>query len=180
MFQSGNQEEAITRAEYLATRANDDDATYLYTQVLGFMYMKNGNYGRAIPLIERARNLAPKNKQCPPLQTISLIFGWSFNRPDIATQQRLCETLYAEGRTTEVVEILLNIVKTSDEEIQVNKATTDWIANFTKKCATTLESVGDETFRYVNHDDATTQYSTVLTLSRLFIMRSRVRAAKGL
>ncbi|KIN93449.1 hypothetical protein M404DRAFT_36093 [Pisolithus tinctorius Marx 270] len=37
VFESGNQEEAILRVEYLATRAhkdNDDDATYLYTQVL--------------------------------------------------------------------------------------------------------------------------------------------------
>ncbi|KIO01651.1 hypothetical protein M404DRAFT_729448 [Pisolithus tinctorius Marx 270] len=91
------------------------------------MYMKNGDYGRAIPLIERARSLAPKDKQCPPLVTISLIFGWSFNEPDIVAQQQLCETLYAEERAAEAVEILLNIIGTSDEEILRSKSTADWI-----------------------------------------------------
>ncbi|KAI6144211.1 hypothetical protein BKA82DRAFT_2383267 [Pisolithus tinctorius] len=188
VFESGNQEEAIMRVEYLATRAhkdNDDDATYLYTQVLGVMYMKMGNYGCAIPLIERAKNLAPKRERCPPLVTISLIFGWSFNGLDIVAQQRLCETLYAEGRTAEAVEILLNIIRTSDEEVQGSKETSDWIADFTKKCIATLEHVGNEAFGSVKDDDIITQYSSVLSLSSpspagLFITRSRARAAKGL
>ncbi|KAI6144223.1 hypothetical protein BKA82DRAFT_4175783, partial [Pisolithus tinctorius] len=188
VFESGNQEEAILRVEYLATRAhkdNDDDATYLYTQVLAFMYMQMGNYGRTIPLIERAKNLAPKREQCPPLVTISLIFGWSFNGLDIVAQQRLCETLYAEGRTAEAVEILLNIIRTSDEENQGGKATSDWIADLTKKCVATLEHVGNEACGLVKDDDIITQYSSVLSLSfpnpaGLFITRSRARAAKGL
>ncbi|KAI6047019.1 hypothetical protein EDC04DRAFT_954766 [Pisolithus marmoratus] len=183
VFESGNQEEAITRVEHLATRANcdnDDNATYLYTQVLGAMYMKKGNYGRAIPLVERAKNGVSKDIQCPSLETISLIFGWSFSGLSIVAQQGLCETLYAEEGTAEAVEILLNIVTTSYEEIQGNQAISDWIADFAKKCAMTLEHVGDETFRSVQHDDAITQCSTVLPLSRLFIMRSRARAAKGL
>ncbi|KIK17922.1 hypothetical protein PISMIDRAFT_209773 [Pisolithus microcarpus 441] len=35
--------------------------------------MKKGDYGHAIPLIEGVKNLAPKNKQYPPLMTISLL-----------------------------------------------------------------------------------------------------------
>ncbi|KIO04802.1 hypothetical protein M404DRAFT_540724 [Pisolithus tinctorius Marx 270] len=69
VFESGNKEEGIARAEYLSTTANgdnDDEATYLYTQVLGAMYLKKGSYGRAIPLIERAKSLAPKDEHCPP------------------------------------------------------------------------------------------------------------------
>ncbi|KAI5989190.1 hypothetical protein F5J12DRAFT_915856 [Pisolithus orientalis] len=176
VFESGYQDEAITRVEHLVTRANkddDNDATYLFTQasalrctlVLGVMYMKGGNYRRAIPLIERAKILAPKDKECPLLVTISLIFGWSFNGLNLATQQRLCENLYAEEHTAEAVEILLNIIKSSGKEIQANKATADW--DFTKKCTATLE------------------YSTALSLSPsspvgLFIKRSRARAAQGL
>ncbi|KAI6041650.1 hypothetical protein EDC04DRAFT_3089035 [Pisolithus marmoratus] len=139
VFESGSQDKAITRVEYLAARAiddHDDEAAYLYSQVLGIMYMKKGNYGRAIPSIERARNLAPKDKQCPSLQTISLIFGWSFDGLDTVAQQRLCETLYAEERTAEAVEVLLNIVRTSDGEILGRQATVNWIADFTKKCST--------------------------------------------
>ncbi|KAI6041639.1 quinon protein alcohol dehydrogenase-like superfamily [Pisolithus marmoratus] len=183
VFESGNQEEVIACVEYLAKRADNDDdegTTYLYTWILGVMYMKEGNYGRAIPLIERAKDLAPKDEQCPSLKMISLIFGWSFNGLDTVAQQHLCETLYAEECTDEVLEILLNIIKTSDEEILGSKATVACIADFTKKCMMTLDPVDGGAFGSVKHDHAITQYSTVLSLSRLFVMQSRARAAKGL
>ncbi|KAI5984704.1 hypothetical protein EDC04DRAFT_3149940 [Pisolithus marmoratus] len=185
VFQSGNQEEAIMRVEYLAKRANNDgDATYLYTQVLGVMYMKKGNYGRAMPLIERAKKLAPKGKQCPPLKTISLIFGWSFNGLDIIAQRRQCETFYAEGRTAEAVEILLDILRISDGEMLGNRETVDWVSDFTKRCGMTLEHVVDKAFGSAKDDDGLTQHSNVLAFSSgaagLLIKRSRARATKGL
>ncbi|KAI6040395.1 hypothetical protein EDC04DRAFT_2996564 [Pisolithus marmoratus] len=182
VFESGNQEEAITRVGYLVLRANndsDDSTSYLYTQarasrdsdVLGIMYMRKGNYGSVIPLIERAKNLAPKDKQCPPLKTISLIFGWSFNALAIVAQK--------------AVEILLNVVRTLDEEIQASEEIADWIEDFKAKCTATLESVGDEAVRSERHNDAIIQYSTALSLSPpspagLFIKRSEARAAQGL
>ncbi|KAI5981892.1 hypothetical protein F5J12DRAFT_916980 [Pisolithus orientalis] len=182
VFESGNQEEAITRVEDLATRANnnsDDEATYLYTQacglhVLGVMCMKAGDYKRTIPLIEHAKRLAPKDKQCPPLVTISLIFGWNFNGLDIIAQQHLCETFFTEQRTTEAMDILFNIIRTSDEETLRSEPTADWIADFTKRCATTLEQVGDEAFGFAASSPSPT------SPAGLFIKRSRARAAKGL
>ncbi|KAI6042189.1 hypothetical protein EDC04DRAFT_1023591 [Pisolithus marmoratus] len=185
VFESGNQEEAITRVEDLAMNNDEgDNTTYLYTQVLGVMCMKKGAYGRAIQLMERAKNLVPMDKPCPPLQTISLIFRWSFNGLDIVAQQHLCETLYAEERTSEALEILVNIIRTSNE-VRGSNATASWIADFTQKCATRLEDVGDEPFGSANHNDKLTQYSTALPFSppspsSLFIRRSRARAAKGL
>ncbi|KAI6018342.1 hypothetical protein EDC04DRAFT_2941978 [Pisolithus marmoratus] len=193
--ESGNQEEAIKRVEHLAARTNnhnDDDSTYLYTQgrsshdadmyVLGVLYMKQGHYRRAIPLIELANKLAPKDKQCPPLKAISLIFGWKFHGLAIVAQQGLCETLCAEGCTAEAVKILLNIIRTPEEEIQGIK---DWINDLSRKCATTLERDGDEAFGSVKHDDAIAQYSDALSLNPpsragLLIKRSRALAAKGL
>ncbi|KAI6030208.1 hypothetical protein EDC04DRAFT_3091788 [Pisolithus marmoratus] len=189
VFESGNQEEAIKRVEHLAERANsnsDDMATYLCTEVLVVMHTKVENYGRAIPLIERAKKLAPKNKQYPSLKAISLIFGWSFNEFDIIAQQHLCETLYTEGRTTQAMEILLNIIRTSeDEEIQGSKATVEWIANFTKKCSTAPEDVGEEASGSANHGDELSQYPTALSFSPpspavQLIKWSTARAAKGL
>ncbi|KAI6042809.1 hypothetical protein EDC04DRAFT_2600686 [Pisolithus marmoratus] len=197
VFESGDQEEAITSIDYLVARAkNDDDdhATYLYTQaraprnadtwVLGVMYMKKGDYGHAIPSIECAKSIAPRGTKCLPLETISLVFGWSFNGLVIVAQQRLCETLYADERVAEAAKILLNIVRTPSAEIQASKEVTDWIADFTEKCAVKLEHVGDEAFRSVKYDDAILQYSTALSLSPpssvgLFIKRSHARAAKG-
>ncbi|KAI6045486.1 hypothetical protein EDC04DRAFT_2598785 [Pisolithus marmoratus] len=196
VFESGNQEDAIIRVEHLVTRANndhDDEAAYLHTQarssrdavVLGAMYMKKGKYGRAIPLIEHAKNLVSKDTRCPYLEMISLFFGWNISGMDIIAQQRLCETLYAEERTTEAVEILLNIIRTSDEDVRGSKETSDWITDFTKKCATRLEDVGDEVPRSVEHDNGLPQYSTALSLgppspAGLLIKWSRDRAGKGL
>ncbi|KAI6144914.1 hypothetical protein BKA82DRAFT_4168036 [Pisolithus tinctorius] len=188
VFESGNQEEVITRAEHLTIRAdhqNGDANAYLCTQVLAVMYMKNGNYRCAIPLIERAKTLAPKDKHCPPLQSISLIFGWSFIGLDIVPQQRLCESLYAEGRAMEAVEIFLNIIRTSDEEILRSKANADWIVDFTKKCTTILQHVGDDAFGTGKHDSTIAQYSSAFPLcppspAGLFIKSGRARATRGL
>ncbi|KIK12438.1 hypothetical protein PISMIDRAFT_689482 [Pisolithus microcarpus 441] len=164
VFESGNQDDAIKCVELFAARANDDsdnDATYLYAQVLAVMHMKKGDYGRAIPLIERAKNLAPKNKQYPPLMTISLIFGWSFDQLDIIVKRRLFETLYHGGRTVEATEILHNIMKTSDEDTQGSKTNADWIVDFIQKCVMTRERVGDGAFNSSKHDDAVTQSDTL-------------------
>ncbi|KAI6040390.1 hypothetical protein EDC04DRAFT_2996523 [Pisolithus marmoratus] len=188
VFESGDQEEAITHVDYLVERAtndNEDHVTYLYTQVLGVMYMKKGHHGYVIPSIECAKNLAPKDTRCPPLETISLIFGWSFNGLAMVAQQRLCETLYADEHIAETVKVLLNILRTPKAEIQASKETTDWIKEFTTKCALRLEHDGDAAFKCVKLDDAITQYSTALSLSPpsrvgLFIKRSHARAAKGL
>ncbi|KAI6004539.1 hypothetical protein F5J12DRAFT_913667 [Pisolithus orientalis] len=160
VFESGNQEEGV----------------------LAVMYTKKRSYGRAISLMEHAKSLAPKDKRCPPLVTISLIFGWSFNGVDITAQQRLCETLYAGERTAEATEILLNIIRTSDKE---RNPIAGWISDFTQKCAVTLEHAGDDAFGSSEHDEAIAQYSAVLSLSpqspaRLLIKRSRARAAKEL
>ncbi|KAI5986440.1 hypothetical protein F5J12DRAFT_898764 [Pisolithus orientalis] len=176
VFESGSQEEAIDRVEHLATRANndnDDDTIYVYTQA------------RDSHDADTSSELSPENKQCPPLVTISLIFEWSFNGLDIVAQQRLCEVLYAEDRATEAVEIFLNIIKTSDEEILRGKENANWVANFTKKCATTLEHIGDQAFGSGEHEDAITRYSAAFPISPPsaagpFIKWSRARAAKGL
>ncbi|KAI6142676.1 hypothetical protein BKA82DRAFT_738636 [Pisolithus tinctorius] len=110
------------------------------------------------------------------------MFGWNFNGLDITAQQRLCETLCAEGRTAEATEILLNIIRTSDKE---RNAIVGWIADFTQKCAATLERLGDDVFGSSRHDNAITQYSAALSPSppsptSLLIKRSRTRATKGL
>ncbi|KAI6021221.1 WD40-repeat-containing domain protein [Pisolithus marmoratus] len=157
-FECGDQEEAITRVEHLVMRANsdnDDEATYVYNQARALRHADTKeNYGRAVPLIERAKNLMPKVKQCPVSKTILLvgllpllpldltpkkIFGWSFNGLDTFAQQRLCETHYIEERTVEAMDILLNIIRTSDE-VQESKATADWITE-----AVTTSQVDDHT-----------------------------------
>ncbi|KIK15503.1 hypothetical protein PISMIDRAFT_687199 [Pisolithus microcarpus 441] len=92
--------------------------------------------------------------------TISLIFGWSFDQPDIIVKRRLCETLYHEGRTVEATEILLSIMKTSDEDTQGSKTNADWVAEFIQKCVMTRERTGDGASGSSKHDDTATQSNT--------------------
>ncbi|KIK17942.1 hypothetical protein PISMIDRAFT_684762 [Pisolithus microcarpus 441] len=163
VFESGNQEDAIKCVELFAAKAKDDsdnNATYLYAQVLAVMHMKKGDYGRAISLIERVKNLAPKNKQYPPLVAMSFISGWSFDQPDIVVKRRLCESLYREGRTVEAMEILRSIMKTSDEDTQGGKTNADWVVDFIQKCVMTREHIGDGAFGSSKHDDTATRSNT--------------------
>ncbi|KAI6033372.1 hypothetical protein EDC04DRAFT_3064889 [Pisolithus marmoratus] len=100
-------------------------------------------------------------------------------------QQGLCNTLYAQGHTAEAAENLRHIIETRASEIQGSKTIADWVADFTQKCLTSLECVGDEAFVSAKYDDAMIQYTAALSLSPpssavLLIKRSKVRAAKGL
>ncbi|KAI6094201.1 hypothetical protein F5141DRAFT_1070226 [Pisolithus sp. B1] len=155
------------------------------------LVFESGNQEEAIARVEHLATRASNDSDDDAIHLYtqarpwSYVFGWSFKGLDIAAQQRICEILYAEQRTAEAVETFLSVARTSEEEIQGNHAIVDWIADFTKKCATTLERVGDEAFRSVNYDDAITQCSAALSLGSpsptgLLIKRSRARAAKGL
>ncbi|KIK12113.1 hypothetical protein PISMIDRAFT_689741 [Pisolithus microcarpus 441] len=89
---------------------------------------------------------------------ISHIFGWSFDQLDIIVKRRLCESLYREGRTVEAMEILRNMMKTSDEDTQGSKTNADWIADFIQKCVMTRsERVGDGAVGSSKHDETVTQ-----------------------
>jgi hypothetical protein len=56
------------------------------------------------------------------------IAGWKFD--DLATmiQQRLCDALYAAGRTKDAGESLFKLVNTFDEEVYVSGPITEWVS----------------------------------------------------
>jgi len=54
-------------------------------------------------------------------------------------RQRLCEALYAAGRTSEAGESLLQIVNTVDEEVYMRTSVTAWVSG--EMCSTCLFSM---------------------------------------
>ena len=108
--------------------------------------MENSDYEGAIQLFERARAQMPQHASRPPLLvslvsfvTVMLrlieishllcqISGWKFDDLNITIQRRLCEALYAAGRTNEGGESLLKMVNTFDEEVYVSGSITKWVS----------------------------------------------------
>ena len=90
--------------------------------------------------------------------------------------------MYAQGRIYDAAESLLEIANTVNEDIRGDKLIFDWLAGefrrrafgysiqslpseFTHRCVTTLERIGDEASNIKNHDEAVAAYSTALLLS---------------
>ncbi|KAF8551190.1 hypothetical protein OG21DRAFT_317044 [Imleria badia] len=94
---------AISRVHDLIAVSRDDETMYCCIQVLGKMHLMQD------------------------LETISLIFGWTFDGLWITVQRYHCEDLYASGRAMEAAEALLKITNTFDVEIRASKVTADWV-----------------------------------------------------
>ena len=114
--------------------------------LVGNMHMESTNYEGAIQSFERARppirphtnrtllavslvSFLTVQLQCietilPPCQ----ISGWKFDDLDITVRQRLCEALYAAGRTREAGESLLKMVNTFDEGVYMGGPITKWVS----------------------------------------------------
>lgn len=103
--------------------------------LLGNKHIESSDYQGAIQLFEHAQDQM-QYYVGPPLISISLvcflpitshhlhashclqqISGWKFDDIGIKIQQRLCEALFAAGRTKKAGESLLNIVNTFDEKV---------------------------------------------------------------
>ncbi|KAI9454841.1 hypothetical protein HD554DRAFT_2042943 [Boletus coccyginus] len=79
-------------------------------------------------------------------------------------QRHHCESLYAQGRIQDATECLLEFTNTVNEDVRTNKVIIDWLADFTHRCVTALERMGDEASNAGNPDEAVTAYSTALSL----------------
>jgi len=97
-------------------------------------------------------------------------------------QRYQCESLYAQGRIQGAAECLLEFLNIVNEDVRSNKVIIDFLAGefrhralgysispllseFTPRCITALERVGDGASNAVNRDEAVAAYSTVLLLS---------------
>ncbi|KAF8547589.1 hypothetical protein OG21DRAFT_1527056 [Imleria badia] len=175
---------AISRVHDLISVLRDDETMYCCIQVLAKMYLMKGDYPRAVQSLERGQDLA---SSCTgsDLETISLIFGWTFEGLQITVQRYLCEDLYASGRAVEAAEALRKIIDTFGEEICASKATAEWVMDLKRKCIDTLESLGDTALSSGEHDNAVTRYTSALSLGPsnpigILVKRSNAGASKRL
>ncbi|KAI9567156.1 hypothetical protein HD554DRAFT_1030392 [Boletus coccyginus] len=82
-------------------------------------------------------------------------------------QKHTCESFYTQGRIHGAAECLLEIANTVDDDVRANQLIMDWITDFTHRCITALERVGDEASNVGEQDEAVAAYSTALSLSPL-------------
>jgi hypothetical protein len=114
--------------------------------LLGNSHMESSDYEGAIQSFEYAR-ARMRHYGGQPLLVVSLvsfltgllqcveithrlcqISGWKFDNLDIAIRQRLCEALYAAGRTKDAGESLLKLVNTFNDEVYMSGPITEWIS----------------------------------------------------
>ncbi|KAG8214228.1 hypothetical protein J3R82DRAFT_11026 [Butyriboletus roseoflavus] len=75
-----------------------------------------------------------------------------------------CEVLYNAGRIIDAAKFLLEIVNTLSEDVRTNKLFTDWLPEFTSRCISMLEILGDKASSTKKHDEALEAYSVALFL----------------
>ncbi|KAF8550593.1 TPR-like protein [Imleria badia] len=184
LFAARKYETAISLVDDLIAVSRDDESIYCYIQVLGKMYFVQGDYARAAESLERGQGLA---SSCTgsDLETISLIFGWTFNELGITAQRYHCDGLYTAGRVEEATAALRKILNTFGEEIRASKVTADWVMDLKLKCVDMLEALGDEALSSGEHDNAIARYTSALSLHPLnpidaLVQGSEARASKGL
>ncbi|KAF8554772.1 TPR-like protein [Imleria badia] len=149
----------------------------------GIAWMEQGHFENAIQWFERAQ-VPIQSYMSPHLEAITLMFRWNFDGLCIVVQQRLCEALYAVGRTREAAEALLKLTSTFDEEIRTSMEHSEWITDFRMRCVARFENAGDTALRSGDYEEAINQYSVALSLDPtahdLFLKRSKARALMAL
>ncbi|KAF8119884.1 hypothetical protein EV363DRAFT_1440067 [Boletus edulis] len=180
LFMSGKHNEAMSRVGDLIPIIKFNTAM-MHLQI-GNSHMEGSDYESAIHSFELARSQMPYRVRLS-FFIVSQISGWRFDDLGITIRQRLCEALYAAGRTMDAGKSLLELVDT------VGKANThveeaEWVLGEVTHILGKLESFGDSAMNAGRHSDAVSHYSAALALrpalsTSLFIKRSKAYIAGG-
>ena len=107
-------------------------------------------------------------------------------------RQRLCEALYAAGRTKDAGESLLKMANTFDEDVYLSLPITGWIsgeftftcwfscirhfsADFTQQCLSTPE-IGDDASKLTSHDNVPMLHETLNSPTPTPLLREWAKA----
>ncbi|KAG9309665.1 hypothetical protein JVU11DRAFT_10334 [Chiua virens] len=108
-FVCNKRQEAISRLRSLVNGVVGETSGGYHFQVLGNMYLKQGNYEDAVRTLGLVKaSFTPDERG--PLMTIHIIFNWNFQNLESVAWQRLCETLYSSGSIKEIGETLQKMV----------------------------------------------------------------------
>ncbi|KAF8546247.1 hypothetical protein OG21DRAFT_1518257 [Imleria badia] len=183
-FMAGDYDKAISRVHDLIAVPSDDATMYCCNQVLAKMYLMRDDFERAVHSLERAQAFASSNYGSH-LESISIIFGWSFDGLQITVQRYRCKALHAAGRTEEAAKALRKMLESFDKEICASKETAAWLIDLKNKCVDALEALGDAALSSGQHAEAISRYSSALSLDPsnpmdILAKRSKARASKGI
>ncbi|KAF8126560.1 hypothetical protein EV363DRAFT_1434140 [Boletus edulis] len=178
LFMSGKHNEAVSRVGDLIPIIKFNPVYYMVQAMMhlqiGNSHMKSGDYKSAIHSFELARSQMRYRVRLS-FFIVSVISGWRFDDLGITIRQRLCEALYAAGRTMDAGKSLLELVDTFGDDRTSNL----------KHCPGKLERLGDSAMDAGRHSDAVSHYSAALALhpavsTSLFVKRSKAYVAGGL
>ncbi|KAF8119873.1 hypothetical protein EV363DRAFT_1378544 [Boletus edulis] len=123
-----------------ALRVGDLIQAMMHLQI-GNSHMESGDYESAIRSFELARSQMRYRVRLS-FFLVSLISGWRFDDLGITIRQRLCEALYAAGRTMDAGKSLLELVDTFGDDVCMGGSMAEWISGFTHKCLSNPEING--------------------------------------
>ncbi|KAF8548773.1 hypothetical protein OG21DRAFT_1489089 [Imleria badia] len=163
VFMTGEHQDAISRVDDLIAAVLFSSICYVVQAymylLLGNSQMETSDYEGAIQSFEHA--LAKMRHQTSrPLFVVSLISGWKFDDLDIMIRRRLCEALYAAGRTKDAVECFCKM-----EETSLHGEHLEWARDFSKRSFKTLKHLGDTAVNSQRYEEAVSHYSTALSLN---------------
>ncbi|KAF8120145.1 hypothetical protein EV363DRAFT_1374840, partial [Boletus edulis] len=105
VFMAGEHPDAISRLDDLIAATRPCTTCY-HANIATDVFLETRRWNVMTTRVQCIRSRARAQTQGdvgPPLFAISLISGWEFDLLDILIRQRLCEALYALGRTMELL-----------------------------------------------------------------------------
>ncbi|KAF8119879.1 hypothetical protein EV363DRAFT_1378598 [Boletus edulis] len=142
LFMSGKHDEAVSRIGDLIRIIKFNTVYYMVQAMMhlqiGNSHMESGDYESAVRSFELARSQMRYRVRLS-FFIVSVISGWRFDDLGITIRQRLCEALYAAGRTMDAGKSLLELVDTFGDDVCTNGSMVEWISDFTHKCLSSPE-----------------------------------------
>ncbi|KAF8129264.1 quinon protein alcohol dehydrogenase-like superfamily [Boletus edulis] len=131
LFMAGKHNEAVSRIDDLIPIIKFNTVYYMvqammYLQI-GNSHMESSDYESAIHSFELARSQMRYHVRLS-FSIVSLISGWRFDDLAITIRQRLCEALYAAGRTMDAAKSLLELVDTFGDDVCMSGSMAEWIS----------------------------------------------------
>ncbi|KAF8439762.1 hypothetical protein L210DRAFT_3645759 [Boletus edulis BED1] len=164
VFMAGERRDAISRIDDLIATVTSNSiyyVAYMYL-LLGNSQMERGEYKCAIESFELARAQA-RHYVNQLLLMITSIFGWQFDNIDITIRRRLCDALYAAGRTKDAVECFHQLTSELGRETDLH-GHLEWALDFRQRSCEKLARLGDTAMDTRQYELAITQYTTALSL----------------
>ncbi|KAF8127258.1 hypothetical protein EV363DRAFT_1346345 [Boletus edulis] len=157
VFMAGEHPDAISRVDNLIDTVPTNTLCYTvqaYMHLLfGSLQMERGDY--------EASRAQTRDYFGPPLFVISLMSGWKFDNLGIKIQQRLCEALYAVGRSKDAGKFLLEMVNTLDDKVYTSVPITKWVSDIAQQCLSTLDNDGNVASTASRHGDLRALHVTI-------------------